>query len=45
VSADGFNVIFPNIVRPDFGLAFLGEVRGEEAANCAATDNAYFQQS
>jgi hypothetical protein len=38
-------VIFPDVIGPDFGLAFLGEVRGEEAANRAATDDANFQQS
>jgi hypothetical protein len=45
VSADGFNVIFPDIVRPDFGLAFLGEVSGEEATDRATTDDADFQQN
>jgi hypothetical protein len=38
--ADGFDVIFPDVIGPDFGLAFLAEVRGEEAANRAATDDA-----
>jgi len=38
-------VIFPDVIGPDFGLAFLGEVRGKEAADCAATDDTYFQQS
>ena len=45
VVADGFNVIFPDVVGPDFGLAFLGEVRGEDATDCAASDDANFQQS
>jgi hypothetical protein len=42
--ADRFDVIFPDVIGPDFGLALLGEVRGEQAANRAATDDAYFQQ-
>jgi hypothetical protein len=43
--ADGFDVIFPDVVGPDFGLALLGEVRGEEAADCAATDDTDLQQA
>src|SRR5258707_11923047 len=45
VIADGFDVIFPDIVSPDLGFAFPGEVRGEETANRAATDDADFQQA
>src|SRR5450631_2510978 len=44
VIANGFDVIFPDVVGPDFCLAFLGEVRGEDAADSAATDDANFQQ-
>src|ERR1700675_445756 len=43
--ADRFDVIFPDVIGPDFGLAFPGKVRGEEAADGAATDDADFQQS
>ena len=42
--ANGFDVISRYIISPDFGLALLGEVRCEETANRAATDNADFQQ-
>ncbi len=38
-------MVFPDVVGPDFGLAFFGEVRGEEAADRAATDDTDFQQS
>ena len=42
--ANGFDVISRDVISPDFGLALLGEVRGEETANRAATDDADFQQ-
>src|SRR5258708_1253351 len=45
VLADGFDVIFPDVIGPDFGLAFFREVRGEEATDSAATDDANFQQA
>src|ERR1039458_6751112 len=40
VLADGVDVIFPDVIGPDFSLAFMGEVRGKQAADRATTDNA-----
>jgi len=45
VIADGFDVIFPDVIGPDFSLALFGEVRGEEAADRAATDDTNSQQA
>ncbi len=45
VLADGVDVIFPDVVGPDLDFAFLGEVRGEEASDRAATDDADFHQT
>src|ERR1700756_4329371 len=42
VLANSFDVICPDVIGPDFSLAFSSEVRGEEAADCATTDDANF---
>src|SRR5205807_5020809 len=39
ILADGVGVIFPNVIRPDFRLAPLSEVRGKQAADRATADN------
>src|SRR5262249_2206995 len=41
VEVDRIDVLFPDVVGPHFDLAFAREMSGEEASDCAATDDAH----
>jgi hypothetical protein len=40
VPADGFDVLFPEVVSPDLHVSGFGQVGGEQASYRAATDDA-----
>ena len=41
VGADGVGVLFPDVVRPDFGLPGFCQVCGKQTAYRSTTDNQY----
>ena len=45
VLANGIDVLMRNVVRPHLRFTFIGEMRGEQTSNRAATDDANFKQS